>query len=185
MPKANVLDIHPYEIGRQYLVPVVRGEWCGRIEIWPVLGPLHSDADYIGFKPQHYHIDPRFLPTPLWRHVVRTHDEDIDLFKYPLCAERSAGRDPVDLQPLNPELRVCRREWPPYPGEEEEVYWFGVLEAAFADAQVGPGLICPHRGASLAGLTPRNGCVECPLHGLRWDCETGKLRPRTEVAHGR
>ena len=35
--------------------PATEPEW------WPVMGPLHDDAEFFGFQVLHYHVDPRFL----------------------------------------------------------------------------------------------------------------------------
>ncbi|WP_369073969.1 Rieske (2Fe-2S) protein [Hymenobacter sediminis] len=38
-------------------------------------------------------------------------------------------------------------------------------------------MVCPHKGARLSSCKVENGCVTCPLHGLRWDTTTGSLSP--------
>jgi nitrite reductase (NADH) small subunit len=35
---------------------------------------------------------------------------------------------------------------------------------------------CPHAGGPLADGIVAGGCVTCPLHGLRFDLETGECR---------
>ncbi|MCI0731814.1 MAG: hypothetical protein L0332_34540 [Chloroflexi bacterium] len=39
-------------VGKSYRVPVVGYYFCGRDDDWPVLGPLHEDAEVIGFPPR-------------------------------------------------------------------------------------------------------------------------------------
>lgn len=34
---------------------------------------------------------------------------------------------------------------------------------------------CPHRGYDLSNVTPKNGIIECPLHGLHFDATTKQL----------
>lgn len=36
--------------------------------------------------------------------------------------------------------------------------------------------VCPHAGAALAGGRIRDGMVQCPLHGSRFDLHTGQCR---------
>ena len=55
---------------------------------------------------------------------------------------------------------------------------FARLSAAYRDARLVNGTICPHRGADLRGMKPdADGCVRCPLHSLRWNLKTGRLAP--------
>ena len=54
--------------------------------------------------------------------------------------------------------------------------WFADLEDHYSDKQLKENRICPHRGADLSTFTPdADGCITCPLHGLKWHVETGKL----------
>lgn len=69
--------------------------------------------------------------------------------------------------------RKCQRPTPFYPAEI--VPWLPDLEAAYQDRRLGEDWICPHRGASLRGQPVHEGVVVCPLHGLRWCVETGRL----------
>jgi nitrite reductase/ring-hydroxylating ferredoxin subunit len=41
---------------------------------------------------------------------------------------------------------------------------------------------CPHAGASLAGGKLDGRTVQCPAHGLRFDLDTGCMRPKTGLA---
>jgi nitrite reductase/ring-hydroxylating ferredoxin subunit len=48
--------------------------------------------------------------------------------------------------------------------------------------------VCPHAGAALARGRVRDGMVQCPLHGSRFDLRTGECRSptlgvRSVVAH--
>ena len=73
-----------YEAGRFYLVPEVRAVWgiptrqdtmTAEVHYPPhprwraVLGPLHDDAQFLGFRHERLHVDPRFIPERVW------HDE--------------------------------------------------------------------------------------------------------------
>jgi 3-phenylpropionate/trans-cinnamate dioxygenase ferredoxin subunit len=41
--------------------------------------------------------------------------------------------------------------------------------------------VCPHAGAALARGRVRDGMVQCPLHGSRFDLRTGECRNPTGV----
>src|SRR5262245_46578027 len=61
----NVEDESELRVGAYYLVNVVSTipdsrSWQGFSV--PVLGPLHEDAQTIGFPWAHYHVDWRFVP---------------------------------------------------------------------------------------------------------------------------
>lgn len=37
---------------------------------------------------------------------------------------------------------------------------------------------CPHKGYNLRNIEPIDGIIKCPMHGLEFDYETGKLLTR-------
>jgi len=86
--------------------------------------------------------------------------------------------------PLGPVVyrrRKCRREMPIHP-EAELCSWLRNMKLpdAYQDHVLGADMICPHKGASLKGLPVDDGCVVCPLHGLRWNLQTRRLaHPKT------
>lgn len=154
-------EIVPYEVGKKYRVPTIEGHWCGVFRSWPVIGPLHEDREHIKFDREHYHIDARFLSN---RQMAVG-----DPFNHPLTLDRVVG-------PVRYVLRKCHRTWPEYPAHKAR--FLPYLESAYAGERLKPGLACPHKGAPLQGLEVHDGCVTCPLHGLRWCVETGKLKRR-------
>lgn len=171
----------PYEVGKFYRVPVIVGRWRDADGEWPVLGPLHEDAEYIGFEPLHWHVDARFLTQRQWRTATFSKDRGLgveDVFNMPVQKTYEDWQHKPMVLIVNPapilKLRKCRRVWPTYPGR---VRWRKKLEAAYADCELRPGMVCPHRGAPLEGLEVHDGCVTCPLHGLRWNVTTGRLAP--------
>lgn len=169
----------PPEIGRRYLVPVVEGRVLKRKGWWPVVGPRHEDAELINFDAQHYHLDPRFLAPGEWNCVSAPVGAwgVVGCYRHPLIFGPS-GRVPKSSPEWRP--RLCRRALPAYP--RDLAPWLPVLEVAYADCRLTPGLVCPHRGAPLAGLPVEDGLVTCPLHGLRWNVATGELAPTVEPA---
>lgn len=181
---ANLPEIVPYVVGKFYRVPVVRAtvyDWPREFASnWPVLGPWHEDREIIEFPEHHWHVDGRFLDQKQWKFLSgREHCQpekygDVHHCFIMVLHEQTGFRATMNPQPvfLGNFLRKCRRAYPQYPNPHP----WPKLQEAYKDAEIGPGLVCPHRGAPLQGLTPdADGCVTCPLHGLRWDCKTGKL----------
>lgn len=168
------LQITPYEIGEYYSVPVVRGEWMAWYDEFPVLGPKHEDAKIIGFKHQHYHLDFRFLDEVFAHQVKEWSGGELihEVFTAPLHGPTEKSSHKPETQYLGVRRLKCQRHWPEYPRIPR---WLKKLEKAYANESIGPGLVCPHKGAPLQGLEVKEGKVVCPLHGLRWSVETGKL----------
>lgn len=174
-------------IGRLYWVPTVYGPLDNKMGIWPVLGPKHEDEEIIGFKWQHYHYDFRFFSGAQWDYVTRLLSRDGEFFGHGLpMSERLDCHPHIELGPVIYRRRRYQRPMPEFPRKQAFKSWLPRLEAAYANATLkvsptgdtqAPGLICPHRGASLRGLPIVNGCITCPLHGLRWDVGTGRLVP--------
>ena len=70
-PSGRSNSLTPYFLGHTYTVPCVRGDWqhsCGK-RWWPVNGPVHDDDEWLGFKPKHWHVDPRFITPAAWSQV--------------------------------------------------------------------------------------------------------------------
>jgi hypothetical protein len=167
----------PLVEGRFYLVPTVEAKWCGKLAVWPVIGPLHEDREIFRFEFDHYHVDARFLPRR-FRHPERT-------FSHPL--HRPWPIDEATALP-SPVLRrrLCVRAhlgfeipWGVNPAPWKE------LCRAFAGHQCASGKggwICPHRKASLGSILPVDGVITCPLHGLRIDAASGKVISSTAMA---
>jgi hypothetical protein len=142
------------QVGERYRVREMRASWC-RIEgWWPIFGPTHTETQPLSILPRHAHIDPRFLRhyNAQWTHIV------VDVRG---CSRRESAL----IYRRHMPLRHCR------------IWNFQALEYTFRDARLLPGTVCPHKGAPLRGLLlDAHGCVECPLHGLRWHLRIGKLR---------
>ena len=185
--------------GGRYPRPCVRAFWPAgsRKALWiPVIGPPHSDGEIIGFNHVHWHVDFRFLRKEQRETMC---GQSSSVFSYPITFAApevgdGAVRVGVNLLP-SPEypresywrvmLRQFRENYPPYPYSpgDGKPSWLPRLEEAHADDTL-HGLVCPHRGASLEGMAPDpEGCVTCPLHGLRWNLVSGKLCPITEGLH--
>lgn len=164
------------EIGQFFLVPTLRGEWCNRKGIWPVLGPMHEDAEFLQFPHDHWHLDARFMNVAEWRHAARysvTRSADSSVAALPLMKNLLSHGDEIYWQ-----RRAYRRHFQ-YPLTKVSVQQhFQRLHAQFEGviAHRGEhGLVCPHRGAPLGSIAPNErGHIVCPLHGLCWDAATGR-----------
>lgn len=173
MSAPNIEDLmEPPIVGKFYMVPCVFGSssktGVGGLRWLPITGPLHSDADYIGFEPLHFHYDHRFTPDSEWKYLL--HHGGI--FGTPgdpefnVITNRDAARGIVRRE------MVCLREVRPYP----EASFHDELSDAYADKRVTCGK-CPHRGLPLSSLPrePDTDIVTCVGHGLKFDLKSGNL----------
>lgn len=189
-------ESNPYEIGKYYLAPCVQasdtpppslfaGEWI------PVLLPEHDDTEIIEFEWWHYHLDIRFLSHSMFRRLIARFRRP-QSYRYSSCTNAPS---PVQLmmsyalvrnaslKPHAEELTAhrgvikyrrlkCKRLPPPFPVCAAP--WFPRLEDHYAQS-VMKNFICPHRGIDLKTCEIKEGMVECPGHGLRWNVTTGAL----------
>lgn len=170
-----------YEVGKFYKVPCVRGMWHHLTRDWPVMGAFHSDAEIINFKEWHYHIDWRFVSKlPL-----------LDVFGSALKGfadppKRNYITPLVTTPRMNPNglpkpvmrRRKCQRPHS-LPWEIKKKFWLQDLEKAYAGCKLAAGHVCPHRGYDLSHEpVDASGIVTCPLHGLRWNINSGEAAPR-------
>jgi Rieske [2Fe-2S] domain len=162
----------PAVVGRTYLVPTVAAMWPeGYVTApWPVIGPKHTDVEFLNFTWNHYHVDARFVLSRA--HLKLVHK--LAYFSTPTSDSHHPLAD-VIWQPIR-----MRRKMPIYP---ERFRWdFGIraIAAHYAGHQCKSGKggwICPHRNAPLGSLSPVDGVITCPLHGLRIDAVSGKVLP--------
>ena len=156
----------------------------------PIIGPLHDDPKFIESYFQHYHIDWRYLTQHQVEILERTAEYmDIDTNKVvidsvvPEGSPKSIDVDntngladefPVETY-LKAMRRRCAREFPNYPSDTE---WLPAMETAFQNEKLIDGR-CPHQQTDLSTIpTDANGNVTCPMHGLSWNRETGRLAKR-------
>ena len=183
-------------VGERYKVLHVRARWGSyRPHWWPVIGPQHEDAEFLNFPHEHFHVDFRFLSEPRRKRSNDSFPHNVNAtfflpiswvcprgFRSPSNPKRPfavALADPMlDCFPrklwLQTRSAVYLGDSPAYPSAA--FTWMPELEAAYADAKLGPARVCPHRGADLSEIVPTDdGVIRCPLHGLGWCAETGRL----------
>jgi hypothetical protein len=174
-------------VGKYYLVPCMRVRYERGNEIdWLVIGPEHSDAEYLNFHYQHYHFDVRFVSKSVFESQLK-----IGIGPYALAAVLHTGRhrsrNEMVIGPFE-KRRKCLRlmpEFPIYgpvfPKPKLNASWMPDLEAAYKDCTIKADCLrCPHRGLPLNGPpVDEQGNVVCPGHGLRFNLHAGRLVPRT------
>ncbi len=171
----------PPVVGGYYLVPVITYPLRGMMADWPVLGPMHEDAEHIGFPWLHYHIDGRFLNARQYRHMANQAwpkgDHDRALNGLPIMSPRGMP----DTLPRRPHLkrRQCRRTIQRWAVAQETKRW-GLQEAYGGEVHAlrlpDGRALCPHRKVDLSQFpADEQGLVTCPLHGLRV-CVQSKAR---------
>jgi nitrite reductase/ring-hydroxylating ferredoxin subunit len=176
--------IAPPVVGRFYIVPVVTTKWHHCIEPWPVIGPIHTDAEFFNFEAEHYHIDGRFLTARQikmvencapWRSVPA------ELQAAPL----HAGKDEVLPKPVLAKRRCSSSHVVYQHGDKVQIK---ELRSHYAGQQCErgkAGWVCPHRKASLGSVEVVGGIITCPLHGLQIDAATGVvISSHEEKSHG-
>lgn len=168
----NVEDAEVVEVGKFYLVPTVFVPTLPRrLQVVPIIGPLHEDLDLIHIPDRHYHPDRRFVsqawidyyqegnPKGHWAPVYAYR------WKWNNTGMRDNGRLRLRLKRLIDSFRV-------------DAPWLMRLEKAYCQETLRDGHICPHRGISCRGVVAESDGVVCPGHGLKWNTETGKLVSR-------
>lgn len=165
------------------MVPVVHFTWFGREADWPVLGPMHTDADFFNFPARHYHVDIRFLNARTRRWAAGHLPESLMQVDPVVVVARCATGFPLnrrdrelpDGRPLLTRRR-CFLSSTPF-GFADDLYApFQQLRDHYGDpapaiAKPDGRLLCPHRKVDLSSFPPdAAGVVTCPLHGLRVRC---------------
>ncbi len=183
----------PPVVGQWYSVPTVRYIYADqhRARDWPVLLPLHSDADRFPFVWEHYHVDIRFLAADLWSRMAYYNDQfggagdvDRDAMEYaqrmPVARLDWVGRPWVGVLVKHPPIvwrrRKCARSAIPYTMTEHPL--IKRVQQDFAGTQckaARAGWVCPHQGFPLGSVQEVGGVLTCPLHGLRVDAASGRV----------
>jgi len=156
-------------IGEFYRVPAVRVDDWSRYSGWlPVIGPMHEDAEIVGFHWQHFHIDWRFVSERLWRYW-RDFPKAGSHFGRPLQCPDTRGQRVILEGPVLRRLK-CKRDPGVFPRYMAK--WVPALEAKFACARITNG-VCPHRGIPVSAMHREGDVLTCPGHGLQWNALTG------------
>lgn len=156
-------------IGEFYQVPAVRVETFHGFEGWiPVIGPMHEDAELIGFPFQHFHVDWRFVPQRLWR-LLGNRCYTNHHFAWPIQCPDGRGKRVILEGPLLRRMK-CKRDPGRFP--TERAGWLKALGERYACAKLTNGA-CPHRGIPVSAMHRDGDVLTCPGHGLQWNAITG------------
>ena len=180
----------PPGVGQRYLVPCVHAIWCGKADWWPVLLPLHSDADHFAFEPRHYHVDTRFLaPARAPRDGAA---EPQGALQWPLAEVLGPWNapEPNPFSKAEWRWRKCQHtktldsceQWL---RRHETVTKFRAAMAGRTCPVQNGRRLCPHRAADLTTVPVVDGMVVCPLHGLRIDATTWRVEAVADEDGGR
>lgn len=167
----------PYEVGKFYDVQCVYARLHSDIAWWPVLGEAHRDSEIIGFDPLHYHVDWRFVSRRLHQRLVEfTLRGAIEEYAVPLMLMPDPGWRVRRIEECFGELKhrhmrlKCKRQFSPYP--HGRAPWMARMSEHHAGSCLKRN-VCPHRGYDLSREPVVDGIVTCPLHGLRFNVDTG------------
>lgn len=188
--------------GDHHQVLFIRALWDSKLGWWPVMGPRHGDPE-LNFTQHHWHLDHRFLEPSVYRRYG-DHDcrrlFGYPVMLWAVCplsvaplSISEAGADVRNKQWThldNADLVDILRSFPEHEWMEwrdSEVYRSefvespqqGDLRSKLRPSHEGCRLdldspICPHKGADLSSIAPRDGVITCPLHGLRFCADTGQ-----------
>lgn len=178
----------PPVIGRYYMVPTVLYYWHGRLDHWPVIGPLHHDHD-IHFPHLHFHVDGRFL-------LKRDFDKLESGFRAAEVSGSPVSENDFTLKRYGrlqrkPVLRKRRcsnlfYRWNIGAANDKNIrealnHKYDGHAIPLRDGR----LLCPHRKADLSQFPPdENGIVICPLHGMAV-CVTQTVPHQCHVSEAR
>lgn len=170
------INIEPMQLGRYYKVPAVLvDDWRGFTGWIPVIGPMHEDAQIIGFPYPHFHIDWRFARLDIYQSSHRRDSFSLrsdERFVYNWtvqCPNRHGER--VILRGPEPRYMRFKRELPRFP--HEAASWMSKLTETYACAKLIDG-VCPHRGIPVSAMIRNGDVLTCPGHGLKWHAITGE-----------
>ena len=166
-----------YEIGKFYDVPVAilndvtyKSAAFGYHRIIPIIGDKHDDLEIIGINEIHYHVDWRFVGLSLYESNSREYYGSIGV---ELGTVLSVG----DVKEMSTRRLKCKRDFSPYPKFPK---FIPKLQEKYKGAVAKKGR-CPHKGVDLTTIRPdSDGCVTCPLHGLKWNASTWELATNSQ-----
>jgi hypothetical protein len=152
------------KIGETYLVPcLIIRDSKGEISAFtPVINNPHNDVEN-GQPEVHYHMDYRFIKTEHKDDII----DDRPGFK---------SAKPRVRKGVNGEL-----EWHILPVVSEDIGYgalFAIRYSTFKHKCIHKGK-CPHRGYDLSQVTPVDGLIRCPMHGLEFYAKTGEITKET------
>lgn len=177
-------------VGKFYRVPAilhVYPNWYSSEMFWPIIGPLHHDAEFFNLPNPHYHIDLRFI-SARHRAVAKPYAGKLGVnasfLARPLSARQLSAKGEFETLPRPVLVRMrCTGNTIFYPhAHRDPICALNTHYAGTRCERGRQGWICPHRAAPIGTHLPdEDGVITCPLHGLRIDAATGVcLGPKGE-----
>lgn len=168
------------KVGTKYIVPNLFGYYKRHYIEVPIISII--DSDDFGSHKKHYHVDIRFLkpskiPGKYGSEIASILCDNKLIHKYGNFITFNC--DDIKNSIIEDIEMICLRDYgslyQPLDGD-----YFIELQHLWDKKMV--CMKCPHRGYNLnQAITTRGGSiVVCPMHGLRWNKETGKRVPVNE-----
>lgn len=166
IPRFDELKSPPV-IHQFYIVPTAFHPKFGEV---PVRGEPHSDKYIIGEAREHFHYNIPFLPYSVLEKVIN--DIEGKEARVPYADMPSLASVAIFLSSSltrGEKAFMCLREDPVYPSAN----FLPNLTEAYLGQKANNNR-CVHQGLDLSQVPVKNGCRECPLHGLCYD-EKGEV----------
>lgn len=150
-------------IGEHYSVKclVERNLYDTKEIIYPVIDHLHNDKENGQLEP-HYHIDYRFIKVDEGGYPINNHTKHV------------FAPDSLRIFPTK-DMQFCHIILPLIRIEQLHI----TPASLVSNSKLKHNCIwkgkCPHRGYDLINTNAVDGVIKCPLHGLRFEAETGEL----------
>lgn len=171
----NIEELNnPPIIGMYYLVPciiydTISDEGKKHLYVYPIINNLHSDVDS-GQEHEHYHLDYRFIEMQGMDDISVKQKHSQHTFAY---------NSRYDLLYHNPHYK-----------ENYKVEYISLMCQRVNNLRITPTELieieklknkciyknkCPHKGMDLSQVIPKDGIIQCPLHGLKFNAITKEL----------
>lgn len=164
------------KIGEKFLVPCISEERDNKLFITPVINHPHNDNEN-GQKEVHYHADYRFIKyTKEMEGWIGKYSNGKTIERIVVINSHSTH---VYCQSRRPQIGVHGTfGYYILPVINEEFVGVTSVEliknSTLKHKCIHKGK-CPHRGYDLSQVVPIDGKITCPLHGLKFNSETGNL----------
>jgi hypothetical protein len=168
-----------YIVGKSYLVTTIFHDAPEIMDYVPVLGKLHTDDELFtasnpNAKIPHIHIDFRFLKPEHLSHWGKEEDYHASYGRFPVVGfldPKKYGHPEIEMKEMK-----CIRNFPDYREAHKHSPGYDEIEAKCEKKTLNlKKPVCPHHGTDLSTVQAKDGVITCPLHGLNWCGQTGKL----------
>lgn len=168
---ANVPSLGVVEVGKVYKVPCEMALVRGQANYYPLLGPVHSD-EALGVTQLHMHFDFRFFTEPHLKLLLGGKPELVELPVYPLENAAAYGMlySPATCYRIKAPISKAL-------GQrllDKHHAYSDVLRDSERNLRSIKCGRCPHKQYAFQAEDVVAGELHCPLHGFRFNMQTGK-----------